>query len=339
MRNRRVTIVEIAREAGVSAQTVSRVVNGHVNVAEETRLRVQEIIDRRGYHPSRLARSLLSGSSNTIGVVSFGLGLYGPSQTLAGIVRQANQQGYTVLPQMLTDAITHNPQRIVGQFIESHVDGVIWAVPEIGNNLDWVVDSVAEFDLPIVFITMQRRPGVTSVRVDNRRGGRQAVDHLIARGRRKLGLINGSHAWWEAQERDHGWRESLIAHDLPVDDTLIAEGDWSAASGEVALSALLARHPDVDGVFVANDSMALGAIKAARSLGRRVPEDVAVVGFDDMPESAFFYPALTTIHQDLDRVGSQAVGALHALLNGAVDPNPDGDEIVIGPRLVVRESA
>jgi DNA-binding LacI/PurR family transcriptional regulator len=339
MRNRRVTIVEIAREAGVSAQTVSRVVNGNVNVAEETRLRIQEIIDRRGYHPSRLARSLLRGSSNTLGVVSFGLGLYGPSQTLAGIVRQANQQGYTVLPQMLTDATVHNPQRIIGQFIESHVDGIIWAVPEIGGNLDWAEDGVAEFDIPIVFITMRRRPGLTLVRVDNRRGGRMAVDHLIARGRRKLGLINGSHDWWEAQERAQGWRESLTNHHLPIDGSLIIEGDWSAASGEAAMTALLKRHPDVDGVFVGNDSMALGAIKAARELGRRVPEDLAVVGFDNMPESAFFHPTLTTIHQDLDRVGSQAVGALHALLNSAVEPNPDGDEIVIGPRLVVRESA
>ncbi len=338
MRNRRVTIVEIAREAGVSAQTVSRVVNGHVSVADETRQKVQSIIDRRGYHPSRLARSLLRGRSNTIGVVSFGLGLYGPSQTLAGIVREANQQGYTVLPQMLTDATVHNPQRLIGQFIESHVDGIIWAVPEIGNNHDWVEEGIAEMGVPFVFITMQRRPGQTIVRVDNRMGGRLAVDHLAARGRRRLGLITGKQEWWEARERTQGWREAMQAHDLPIDESMVLEGDWSAESGEAAMRALLCSHPEVDGVFVCNDSMAVAALKAARELGRSVPADLAVVGFDDMPESPYFFPALTTIYQNLEAVGSRAVNALHCLIDSKVHQHPTGEDIVILPELIARAS-
>lgn len=335
MNYRRVTIVEIAKEAGVSAQTVSRVVNGHVSVAEETRQRVQAIIDRRGYHPSRLARSLLRGHSNSIGVVSFGLGLYGPSQTLAGIVRDADQQGYSVLPIVLNDPQPTQPDRILGQLIEFHVDGIIWAVPQIGPNHDWVEETAARLDVPMVFITGESHPQVTVVRVDNRGGGRLAAEHLIGRGWRTLGLITGEPDWWETQERTRGWTEALQAHGLPIRAELMRAGDWSAAAGEACMRDLLQNHPDVDGVFVGNDSMAVGAIKAARELGRQIPHDLGIVGFDDIPEAAYTHPALTTIHQDLHHLGSQAVAALNSLIGGAQSQSAS---ILIQPRLVVRDS-
>lgn len=335
MNYRRVTIVEIAKEAGVSAQTVSRVVNGHVSVAEETRQRVQAIIDRRGYHPSRLARSLLRGHSNSIGVVSFGLGLYGPSQTLAGIVRDADAQGYSVLPIVLNDPQPSQPDRILGQMIEFHVDGIIWAVPQIGPNHDWVEETVARLDVPMVFITGESHPQVTVVRVDNRAGGRLAAEHLIERGWRTLGLITGEPDWWETQERTRGWAEALQTHSLPIRAELMRAGDWSAAAGERAMRDLLQAHPDVDGVFVGNDSMAIGALKAARELGRQIPHDLGIVGFDDIPEAAYAHPALTTVHQDLHRLGSQAVAALNSLIGGAQSQSAS---ILIQPRLVVRDS-
>jgi LacI family transcriptional regulator len=335
MNYRRVTIVEIAKEAGVSAQTVSRVVNGHVSVSEETREKVQAIIDRRGYHPSRLARSLLRGHSNTIGVVSFGLGLYGPSQTLAGIVRDADRQGYTILPVVLNEPETKYSERIIGQLIEFHVDGIIWAVPQIGHNHEWVEAVVSRLEVPIVFITMEAHPNLTIVRMDNRAGGRLAAEHLIARGRRTLGLITGHPDWWETSERMRGWSEALQAHGLPIREELILAGDWSAAAGERCMRDLLEAHPDVDGVFVGNDSMAVGALKAARELGRQVPQDLGLVGFDDIPEAAYVHPALTTIHQDLHLLGSKAVAALNSLIGGAQSQSAS---ILIQPKLVVRNS-
>jgi DNA-binding LacI/PurR family transcriptional regulator len=337
MSYRRVTIVEIAKEAGVSAQTVSRVVNGHTNVAEETRQRVQAIIEQRGYHPSRLARSLLRGRSNTIGVVSYGLGLYGPSQTLAGIVRDAHNQGYTVVPIVLNDPATKKPEQILGQLIEFHVDGIIWAVPEIGNNHQWVPQTIAKVEIPFVFITMGDCQDLTIVKIDNRAGGQMAAEHLVERGRRTLGVITGDLAWWEARERLQGWLDVVQRHGLPHGEDLIRLGDWSAASGEARMRDLLQQHPEVDGVFVCNDSMAVAALKAAREMGRRVPVDLGIVGFDDIPESAYFHPTLTTIHQDLHFLGSCAVKALNTLIQ-AKEQETRFESILIKPKLVVRAS-
>lgn len=337
MSQRRVTIVEIAKEAGVSAQTVSRVVNGHTNVAEETREKVQAIIDRLGYHPSRLARSLLRGRSHTIGVVGYGLGLYGPSQTLAGILRKANEQGYSVLPYMLNDPQIENPSQIIGEMLEYHVDGIIWAVPEIGGNRAWVSDVMADQEIPLVFMSMEPRRGLTVASIDNRAGGRMAAQHLIDRGCRTIGLIKGHLDWWEARERAQGWRETMAENGLPINESLIRRGDWSAATGERAMRALLQSEPDIDGVFVCNDSMAVGALKVAREFDRNVPDDLAIVGFDDMPEAPYFYPALTTIRQDLDDLGCRTVVELDRLINvNREEATPVS--ILIEPMLVVRDS-
>lgn len=340
MSQRRVTIVEIAKEAGVSAQTVSRVVNGHTNVAPETRDKIQEIIDRRGYHPSRLARSLLRGRSHTIGVVGYGLGLFGPSQTLAGIIREANEAGYSILPSMAIEPDIEDPAKVIGELIEYHVDGIIWAVPEIGGNHDGIEPLMAEQDIPFVFITMDHRPHLPVVSVDNRLGGRLATQHLIGRGRRRIGLIKGPVDWWEARERVQGWYETMQANGLPVEETLIKQGDWSTAAGERCMRELLQSQTAIDAVFISNDSMALGALKAAREFGLNVPDDLAIVGFDDIPEAAYFFPALTTVQQDLTSLGCRAVAELDRLINSEdEEPVLPDEPIWINPRLIVRESA
>lgn len=339
MQPKRVSLVEIAKEAGVSAQTVSRVVNGRLNVAPETRDKIQEIIDRRGYHPSQLARSLLRGRSYTIGVIGYELGLYGPSQTLAGIIKEANQQGYSVLPNVLFGPETGDPSQIIGELLEYHVDGIIWAVPEIGDNRNWVHDLISQKDVPIVFITMQKQPNLTIIAVDNYAGGRLAAQHLIGRGCRHIGLIKGHPDWWEARERIAGWRKAMAQNGLPVDEALVMPGDWSAATGEKQMGQLLQYHPEIDGVFVCNDSMALGALKAARQFGRKIPNDLAVIGFDDIPEAAYFYPPLTTVRQNLDFLGSSAVVELNSLINARLEgQSAQAKSILIEPELVIRES-
>lgn len=337
MSQRRVTIVEIAKEAGVSAQTVSRVVNGRTNVAPETRDKIQEIIDRLGYHPSRLARSLLRGRTHTIGVVGYGLGLYGPSLTLAGIIREANNAGYSILPNMLNDPEIDNPAKIIGEMIEYHVDGIIWAVPEIGNNHAWVEEIVAEQVIPFVFITTKHRPNLSIVTVDNRAGGRLATQYLIDQGHRRIGLFKGPLDWWEARERSQGWREAMQANGLPINEALIRQGDWSAATGERCMRELLESQPEIDAVFISNDSMAVGALKAVREFGLKVPDDLAIVGFDDIPEAAYVYPALTTVKQDLDSLGCHAVAELDRLISSEEDESVS-QPILIEPQLIERES-
>ncbi|MCB0032516.1 MAG: LacI family DNA-binding transcriptional regulator [Anaerolineales bacterium] len=336
MAQKRVTIVEIAKEAGVSAQTVSRVVNGHSNVAETTRQQIQEIIDRLGYHPSRLARSLLQGRSHTIGIVSYGLGLFGPSQTLAGIVNEANQQRYSVLPQVLNDPKTNDVDELIGTLIEYHVDGIIWAIPEIGDNRSGLAEAIAQVNLPCVFINSQPRPDFTVANIDNLFGGRVATQHLIDQGYRAIGLISGPSDWWEASERMQGWRETMALNGLAINEALVKSGDWSAAAGERAMCEMLNTNPEVEAVFACNDSMALGAIKAGRAAGRRIPDDLAVIGFDDVPEAAFFTPALSTIRQPFDILGSRAVAEVERQVQQA-DIKTELS-ISIKPTLIVRSS-
>ncbi|MCB0214001.1 MAG: LacI family DNA-binding transcriptional regulator [Anaerolineae bacterium] len=341
MSQRRVTIVEIAKEAGVSAQTVSRVVNGHTNVAPETRDKIQEIIDRRGYHPSRLARSLLRGRSHTVGVVGYGLGLFGPSYTLAGIVREANKEGYSVLPNMSTEPEIDDPTSIIGELIEYHVDGIIWAVPEIGNNHDWIETVLPEHDIPFVFLSMANRPNLTTVAIDNYTGGQMAAQHLIDKGRRHLGLLKGPSDWWEARERARGWYDTLHANGLTVDENLVLQGDdWSAAEGERCMRELLQRKHDIDAVFIGNDSMAIGALKTTREFGLKVPDDIAVIGFDDVPEAAYIYPSLTTVQQNLTSLGCRALAELDRLIKADdADWVSSAASIVIQPQLIIRDSA
>jgi LacI family transcriptional regulator len=153
-------------------------------------------------------------------------------------------------------------------------------------------------------------------------------------------MIKGHPDWWEARERLQGWREAMRQNGLTINESLIVPGDWSAEIGEKQMAALLQRHPEIDGVFVANDSMAVGGLKAARQLGRKVPDDLAVIGFDDVPEAAYFYPALTTIRQNLDCLGSRAVTELNKLIDSnKSERSLPTEPILIEPELIVRESS
>ena len=202
---------------------------------------------------------------------------------------------------------------------------------------------------PIVFLSMAPHNGVGLITVDNRAGARLATQHLIDLGRHTIGFIGGPPDWWESRERRAGWEEALRQAGLPCDAALAEDGDWSAASGERGFGCLLARRPDIDALFAANDQMALGVLRAAQLAGCRVPDDVAVVGFDDIPESAFFWPPLTTVHQHLGDAGRLAVTELQRLIEarlaGALADPPAGapagepSNIVLRPELVVRESS
>jgi LacI family transcriptional regulator len=339
--NKRVTINEIAEEAGVSTQTVSRVVNQRRDVAPETRQRVQQIIDRLGYQPSNIARSLVQGRSFTFGVVGWGLEYFGPSRALSGIEQDANELGYTLLLSMVRQPQRSDVEQILRELLSRQVDGIVWAVPEIGSNRAWIRRQIPRLPVPVVFLSMEPQPDLSVVAVDNRSGGRMATKHLLDHGHQNIGLITGPLAWWEARQRQFGWEDALKEAGITIENSLVVEGDWKAASGERGLRRLLEQRPDIDAVFVSNDQMALGGLQAARQMGLRVPEELAIVGFDDIPESVYFYPPLSTIRQDMVELGRSAVRELGRMIEATQQAEAvvEPKTIFLQPELVIRESS
>jgi LacI family transcriptional regulator len=339
-KNRQVTISQVAKEAGVSSQTVSRVVNNRQEITSETRQHVQEVINRLGYQPNAIARSLIQRRSHTLGVVTSGLEYFGPSHLLIGVEQGANQAGLSILLNLIHQPETRDIGAIVNGLISRQVEGIIWAVPEIGDNRSWFRENLPQLAIPVVFLSTQPRENLNVVEIDNRQGAYIATRHLLERGYRKIGHIAGPLTWWAASERRCGWQDALTAAGVPFGDDQVVEGNWSAESGEIGLHDLLAKFPDVQAVFACNDQMALGLMQAARSLGKRIPEDLAVVGFDDIPESAFYYPPLTTIRQGLYELGHVAVQTFMKLRQADQrdESMPTAHTVLLKPQLVIRES-
>ncbi|MCA9983574.1 MAG: substrate-binding domain-containing protein [Anaerolineales bacterium] len=331
----RITIREIAQQAGVSTQTVSRVINQRPDVAQDTRQRVQAVIDATGYFPNRLAQGLTRGRTRTIGVIISGLPLYGPSYTLAGLDKQAQALGFD-----LAITLIHQEKDIpsaVRQLRAQNVAGVLWSVNgPAGKQVDEMVDSLCSNKIPVVLLsTSQKRP-LTSVIVDNFSGSRLAVEHLQSEGCRQIGVITGRMSERSAQERLRGWR---LTTSNP-DPAYVVRGDWSAASGYQGMRQLLAIQPNIDGVFASNDQMALGVLRAAAQLGRTVPQDLAVIGFDDIPEAAYYRPSLSTVRQDLGESTRLAMQALSEQIHASAAATTwPVQTITLQPQLVIRESS
>jgi LacI family transcriptional regulator len=334
-----ITIVDVARRARVSAGTVSNVLTGKRPVAEETRSRILLAIEELGYQPNLLARSLVNRASNSLAVVTSGLEFYGPSRTLVGIERQANELGYSLLLGLLHDPASGDVQPVIDDLMARRVDGIIWAVHEIGRNRAWLSAERLRGLPPIVFLTMESQPQATIISTDNRAGAALAVRHLLEQGKKQIAIITGPLEWWEARERLAGWRACLLRGGLRADEELIYVGDWSAASGVEGFQHLVARRHKIDAIFACNDQMALGVLRACHFAGRRVPQDLAVAGYDNMPEAAFLVPSLTTVRQHLADVGRAAVQELHqAIGERAQGEMRETVTRLIAPELIVRES-
>ncbi|OQA47495.1 MAG: Lactose operon repressor [Chloroflexi bacterium ADurb.Bin325] len=335
------TVKDVASRANVSPGTVSNVLTKKRPVSVATRARVLQAIEELGYQPNALARGLINRRSETIAVVASGLDYFGPSQIVVGIERAADERGYSLLLRLIHWSDPREAEHALATLAGRQVDGIIWAAPEIGDNRARLMPERLAKAPPIVFINMAPRPGMTSISIDNRRGARQAVEHLIAQGRRTIGLITGPLDWWEARERQAGWHEALDAAGLRADPALVAIGDWSTVSGEEGLRCLLARVPELDAIFVSNDQMALGALRTAHLSARKVPEDLAVVGFDDLPESTCFWPPLTTMHQPLLDLGRRAVHLLNEMMEErAAAKTPHARSVpCLDAELIVRESS
>jgi LacI family transcriptional regulator len=336
MLGRRVTIKDVAARCNVSTQTVSRVVNQRPDVAPATRRRVEEAIEQLGYTPSAVARTLVARRSNAIGVLLAGMGYTGTALTLRGIVDESANLGLTVLIAELPEGDSlDDPRPAISALTERHVDGIIMSVPAIGHAVDRINAVLPDHSEPVVFVKAGVSDRYSSVLVDNMGAIEQVVDHLVSLGRTRIAHISGPDTWHEARARREGWRRGLEKNGLVPDPALCEEGNWSPASGSEAMEALLARYPGLDAVVVANDRMALGALHVIRGRGLSVPGDVAVTGFDDIEEAAWFAPPLTSVRQPLAEMGRQAVRTLLAEFR---DGTAGSTTIPLQAELRVRES-
>jgi LacI family transcriptional regulator len=331
-----VTIREIARMCGVSVQTVSRVINGRPDVSRETRAAVEAAIASTGFQPSAVARSLVQRRSNTLGVIAAGLRYFGVAQTLNGITEQSEASGYALLVKELAGFDTVDIVPVIDFLVAHRVEGIIFAAPELETNVLSVQAQLPTACPPVVFLKSEPSTAHTTIGIDNYAGGRRATEHLLALGRRRIAHVSGPLLWHEARDRRDGWRDAL--RDAGAAPGPRIEGAWSAASGVDAFRQMLSVQPDLDAVFVANDQMALGVLHVANERGIRIPDDLAVVGFDGLPEGAWFTPSLTTVDQPLGQLGRLAVDELLAHI-GSDDGRGEPRSIVLEAELIVRQSA
>ena len=337
----KITIYDVAKKAGVSRQTVSRVLNDREDVSEETRKRVKEIIVDLRYHPSAIAQSLSRHKSFLLGVVTAGLKYTGPSRTLSGITSKAEQLGYGLLLKELESFSANNVHPLLRWFQSHQVDGIIWAAPEIEDNRKWLVDLLPEINIPIMFLTMEKQEGVSIVAIDNFLGARMATEHLISIGKKNIGHITGPLDWWEARQRKLGWEAALSAAGHKPLEKMWMEGNWSSKSGKTAFNELTNIFPEMDGIFVGNDQMALSVLRLAHELGKKIPDDLAIVGFDGIPESEFYLPSLSTVNQNQNELGCRAVEELVRLVEKKIlaDEVFEPKYITIQPELIIRQSS
>jgi DNA-binding LacI/PurR family transcriptional regulator len=320
---------DVAAHAGVSTQTVSRVANGLTNVEAATRARVLASMQALGYRPNRAARALRSGRFRNLGVVMFTLSSYGNMRTLDAIAGSAATAGYSITVVPVERPTQEDVSVAFTRLLEQAVDGIVIVIEA------HIVDR-ADVELPaglsVVVIDSTERSDYPQVDTDQAQGARVATEHLLALGHETVWHISGPADSYSAARREQAWRETLEAAGAPVPEVL--PGDWSTSAGYEHGRAIASR-PEITAVFAANDQMALGVLRALHEAGRRVPEDVSVVGFDDMAESDSFWPPLTTVHQEFEAIGRRAVELLIAEIEGRPEPVTS---TVLPTRLVVRSS-
>ena len=320
---------DVAHLAGVSHQTVSRVINGHPSIRDATRDRVLSAMDELHYRPNRAARALVTARSNTIGVLAASAAaLYGPVSSIGAIQDAGREAGYYVtvahMGDLSADGIAAGLEHLIAQAVE----GIIVIAPA-----DRVLDEIAAIGVGVPYVTLQagRDHAENELSVDQIAGARAATRHLIELGHRHIVHLSGPLEWIEALARLRGYEQELTEAGLPVPEVVL--GDWTAARGYEAGLKLLA-DPSVTAVFASNDQLALGLYHAAHERGRDIPGEVSVVGFDDIPEAAHFWPPLTTVRQDFTELARRCMARLLTEIDGRSEPTPGN----IQPELIVRAS-
>jgi len=333
VRPRRPAIMsDVGRLAGVSHQTVSRVINGSAHVSPQTRERVLAAMSELGYQPNSIARALATGRSRALGVVSFDTTLYGPASTLFGIERAAHEAGYSIMISSLKAMDRASVLPAIDRLRRQGVDGILVIVSE-EESADALLH--APLDVPLVAVEAGPERGIPVVAVDQNEGATLATRHLLDLGHETVHHITGPLDSLESQARAAGWQETLRVAGAERPEPLI--GDWSPRTG-YHLGQRLARDRAVTAVFVSNDQMSLGLLRAMHEAGRRIPDDVSVVGFDDIPEAPYFTPPLTTIRQDFGEVGSRSLRVLVRAIESVAAGQRPPEGSLVPPELVVRAS-
>lgn len=323
------SMADVARLAGVSSQTVSRVSNGYPGVNEKTRRQVTAAMEELGYRPNSAARALKRGEFRTIGVITFSLATTGNVRTLEAIATSAAQEGYAVTLLPVALPTQDEVQGAFSRLQELAVDAVI-VIMEV-HLLDAATVTLPPH-VQVVVVDSDAGDRYTVVDTDQAGGSRAAVRHLLGLGHDTVWHLGGPEGSFAAQRRADAWRVAL--EEAGRTPPPLVRGDWSAESGYRAGLELAARE-DCTAVFAANDQMALGLLRALHERGRRVPEEVSVIGFDDIPESASFLPPLSTVHQDFGEVGRLCVQAvLHKMRHAGAGPGTT----LVPTRLVTRAS-
>ena len=321
-------IRDVARHAGVSHQTVSRVLNSSPRLSPQTRDRVLAAIDELGYRPNQAARALVTSRTRTIGVLSAVTVQYGPTTTVNAIEVAAREAGYRLSITSSPSSDADDLRASLDHLRDQSIDALVVIAPQVG-----VFDAIQELSIAVPFVTIEAsgRDADHSLSVNQVVGARMATRHLIDLGHTRFAHVAGPHDWLEAEARLRGCRAELADAGLPA--PTVIDGDWSAESGFHAGLQLLADR-SITAVVAANDQMALGILHACRELSRAVPDELSVIGFDDIPEAAHFSPPLSTIRQDFAEIGRRTVENLIAQLEGIEPPARS----MVTPELVVRSS-
>ncbi|WP_239617818.1 LacI family DNA-binding transcriptional regulator [Cohnella mopanensis] len=331
------TIKDIAKKAGVSVTTVSRALNGYDDVNEDTRKKIKQVALELSYSPNAVARSLVSKKTRTIGLIISDINRAGAKdafayEVLCGINDRAGDLNYDLL------LFSTNPSKQMEKSYtalckERNVEGAILS----GLRLDdpYLQEVIEQNSFPCVLIDIPKTgENVAHVTSDSRVGAAMAVRHLLENGHRHIAMINGHNQAFVSRERFEGYKEALEQYGISANEELAYDGKFSEDGGAEAMYQILIRNPDVTAVFCASDLMALGAMRTLERMGRKVPDDVSIIGFDDISISAYCSPKLTTIRQDKYELGYQAA----QLLIDMLENRTDNRKLLLNNQLIVRES-
>lgn len=328
-KDRAPSIRDVARLAGVSHQTVSRVLNDHPSIRATTKARILQVMEELQYRPNQAARALSKGRSRTIGVLTASSAQYGPARSVAAIEDAARRQGYFVDTANLGGADPAAIEDALEHLLDQAVEGLVIIAPQ-----ERVFDVLERLDIAVPYVSLQStgKHDLRALAADQILGAKMATRHLIDLGHREIVHLAGPQDWNEAEARMRGFLLEIDDADLVTHPPIL--GDWSADFGYFAGQELL-RSRDFSAVFAANDEMALGLLHALHDARLSVPGDVSVVGFDDVPVASHSWPPLTTVHQDFDAIGRLAF----ATLLGEMGTGEEVPSAVVAPRLVVRGSS
>lgn len=333
--SRVVSLRDVAKEAKVSAATVSMVLNGNPRISRVTATRIQRLVERMGYQPNRLAQSLSSKHTRVVAVMlpalrhAFADAYFG--EIISGVCDKAGKMGYKVMLEQAKPEFIKDKQH-VRLFERRFVDGVLC----LGTNdrHRWLGDFAPAGCPAMLIDNAVDEFKVDSVVCDYSSGAEQVMNYLIQLGHRRIGLITGAPEVKTARRVRKVFEHHHTAHELPCDDTCVVDGRFTEEGGAAAAERLLKLHPDMTAIFAGNDKMAIGAMHQAVKQGLRVPTDLSVVGFDDLRHAAFINPTLTTIHLPLYEVGAMAMERLVERIHGRPEPVAD----VLPTHLIVRQS-